>query len=195
MYISDNNLEITSSFCSLDLGNEIWIGKSFIDIYRFSLQKPPSRFFIFATRKLWNYLVQVFLVGFSSFLLSGYTSLVHYRVYKTFNFESFKTGLENALRCYSANYDDFNQIFTFTLHHYTIMYKNWKSWIRGNHRPHMNNTMRKAIMLRSKLKHRANKSKHKGYKNIRKDSKPFRNACKPYFTNKNSRDHTSIMLV
>ena len=59
----------------------------------------------------------------------------------------------------------------------------------------MNNTLRKAIMLRSKLKHRANKSKHKGYKNIRKDSKPFRNACKPYFTNKHSRDHTSIMLV
>ena len=38
----------------------------------FLLQKPPSRFFIFATRKLWNYLVQVFLVGFSSFLLSDY---------------------------------------------------------------------------------------------------------------------------
>ena len=48
-------------------------------IYRhsFSLQKPPSRFFIFATHKLWNYLVQVFLVGFSSFLLSYPTILVY----------------------------------------------------------------------------------------------------------------------
>ena len=46
-------------------------------IYRhsFSLQKPQSRFFIFANRKLWKYLVQVFLVGFSSFLVSDYTSL------------------------------------------------------------------------------------------------------------------------
>ena len=70
----DNNLEITSVRSSLDLGNKIWIGKSFIEIV-FPLQKPPSRFFIFATRKLWNYLVQVFLVEFSSFLLSDYTSL------------------------------------------------------------------------------------------------------------------------
>ena len=46
-------------------------------IYRhsFSLQKPPSRYFIFATSKLSNYLVQVFLLRFSSFILSDYTSL------------------------------------------------------------------------------------------------------------------------
>ena len=71
---SDNNLEITSVRSSLDLGNKIWIGKAFIEIV-FPLQKPPSRFFIFTTRKLWNYLVQVFLVGFSPFFLSDYTSL------------------------------------------------------------------------------------------------------------------------
>ena len=65
----NNNLEITSLHSSLDLGNKIWIGKPFnIDIYL-------SRFFIFATRKLWNYLVQVFLVWFSFFLLQHYTSL------------------------------------------------------------------------------------------------------------------------
>ena len=68
---NDNKLEITFVRSSLDLGNKIWIGKPFIDIYRhLSLQKP-----IFASRKLWNYLGQVFLVGFSSFLLSDYTSL------------------------------------------------------------------------------------------------------------------------
>ena len=84
----------------------------------------------------------------------------------------------------------------------------------------MNKTLRKAIMLRSKLKNRANKSKDtrdiKMYKqqrnlvvrlnkdskysyfsnlDIRKESKPFWNACTPYFTNKHSRDDTSIMLV
>ena len=64
----NDNLEITSLRSSLDFGNKIWIGKPFINIY-------PSRFFIFTTRKLWNYLVQVFLVWFSFFLLQHYTSL------------------------------------------------------------------------------------------------------------------------
>ena len=41
--------------------------------------------------------------------------LVHYRKYKTFNFESFKVSQGNALGSCSANYDDFNQIFTFKL--------------------------------------------------------------------------------
>ena len=34
-----------------------------------------------------------------------------------------------------------------------------KKWIRDNHQPRMNKTLIKAIMLRSKLKNRANKSK------------------------------------
>ena len=62
------NLEITSVHSSLHLCSKIWIGT----VYRhsFSLQNPPSRFFIFATRKLWNYLVQVLLVAFSSSVVS-----------------------------------------------------------------------------------------------------------------------------
>ena len=59
-----------------------------------------------------------------------------------------------------------------------------KKWIRGNHKPHMNRILRKAIMLRSKLKNPANKSKDtrdiKMYKQQRnlivrlnKDSKYF----------------------
>ena len=78
----------------------------------------------------------------------------------------------------------------------------------------MNKTLRKAIMLRSKLKNRArdikmykqqrnlvvrlNKdSKFSYFSNldIRNESTPFWNACKPYFTNKHSRADTSIMLV
>ena len=72
----DNNLKITSVRSSLDLGNKIWIGKPFMDIV-FHFKNSRLRFFIFATRKLWNYLVQVFLVGFSSFLLSDYSSLIN----------------------------------------------------------------------------------------------------------------------
>ena len=55
----------------------------------------------------------------------------------------------------SVNYDDFNQIFTSTLNQDAPIKK---KWIRCNHKPHMNKTLRKAIMLRSKLKNRANKS-------------------------------------
>ena len=75
-----NYLEIPSIRSSLDLGNKIWIEKPFID--SFSLQKPPPRFFIFATSKLWHYLVQVFLVGLSFFLLSDYASLMVSQLHK-----------------------------------------------------------------------------------------------------------------
>ena len=72
----DNNLGITSARSSLDLGNKIWIGKPVIDIIFYF---KTSRFFIFATSKLWNYLLQVFLVEFSSCLLSHYTSLLNWK--------------------------------------------------------------------------------------------------------------------
>ena len=87
----DNNLEITSVRSSLDLGNKIWIGKPFMDIV-FHFKNSRLRFFIFATRKLWNYLVQVFLVGFSSFLLSDYSSLLKLRFSKVL----FRTRLISA---------------------------------------------------------------------------------------------------
>ena len=38
--------------------------------------------------------------------------------------------------------------------------------IRGNHKPHMNKTLRKAVTLRSKLKNPVNKSKDARYKNV-----------------------------
>ena len=84
--------------------------------------------------------------------------LVHYKKYKTFNFGSLKVSLRNALGSCSANYDDFNQSFTFTLDQHA---PKQKKWIGGNHKPHMNKTSRKVIMLRFKLKTRANKSKVK----------------------------------
>ena len=128
--------------------------------------------------------------------------LVHYREYETFNFENFKVSLGNALESCSVNYDDSNQTFTSTLNQHA---PRKKKWIRCNHKPHMNKTLGKAIMLRSKLKNSTNKSKDtrdtKMYKqqrnlvvrlnkdskyshfsnlDIRKESKPFWNACTPY---------------
>ena len=82
--------------------------------------------------------------------------LVHYRKYKIFNFQSFKVSLGIALGSRSANYDDFNQIHTLTLNQHA---PKKKKWIRENHKPHMSKTLRKAIMLGSKLKNRANRSR------------------------------------
>ena len=70
--------------------------------------------------------------------------LVHYRKYKTFKFESFKVNLLHALGSFSANYYDFNQTFTYTLNQHV---PKKKKWIRGNHKPHMNTTFRKAIYV------------------------------------------------
>lgn len=50
-----------------------------------------------------------------------------------------------------------------------------KKWIRGNHKQHMNKSLRKATRIYGK-------------------SKQFWNVCKPYYTNKRSRCDTSIML-
>ena len=34
-----------------------------------------------------------------------------------------------------------------------------RKWVRGNHKPHINKELRKAIMKRSRLKNKANKTK------------------------------------
>ena len=76
--------EITSVCSALYLCNRFQLGKLFptypmFNYSKYKIQnkilsqvsyvKSPSRFFIFVTRKLLNYSLQVFLVGFSSFLL------------------------------------------------------------------------------------------------------------------------------
>ena len=68
----NNNLEITSVRPSLDLGNKIWIGKPFIEIV-FHFKNPRLGLQFLPSVKLVQ--VQVFL-GFSSFLLFDYTSLL-----------------------------------------------------------------------------------------------------------------------
>ena len=82
---SDNNLEITSVRSSLVLGKKIWIGMPFINIVFHFKKKTPSRFFIFATRKLWNYLVQIFLLDFH---LSSYPTIVVY-IYRNQSIDSY----------------------------------------------------------------------------------------------------------
>ena len=90
---------------------------------------------------------------------------------------------------------------------------------RGNQNTHINKTLRKAIMKRSQLKNKANKTRNAtdilNYKkqrnyvvklnnqckkdhfdrlNPEKDSKPFWKSCKPYFSNKHSFGDSKIAL-
>ena len=93
-----------------------------------------------------------------------------------------------------------------------------KKLIRGNNKPHMNKMLRQAIMTRSRLKNKANKTKNhldiRNYKkqrnivvNLNKEAKlqyfnnyystntkPFWENCKPYFSNKHSKVDTDIIL-
>ena len=85
--------------------------------------------------------------------------------------------------------------------------------MRGNHKPHITKQLRKAIMKRSQLKNKANKTKapddfasYKKQRNLvvrlnkeakhtffdsldtSKDSKSFWDNCKPYFSNKSGKN-------
>ena len=92
--------------------------------------------------------------------------------------------------------------------------------LRGNQKPHFNKSLRKQIMIRSRLKNKANKSKNpidivkfKRQRNLvtnlnkqaklqyfeklstNCNSKPFWKACKPYFSNIISNIQENIMLL
>ena len=92
--------------------------------------------------------------------------------------------------------------------------------LRGNQKSHFNKNLRQQIMIRSRLKNKANKSKNpidiskfKRQRNLVANlnkqaklqyfeklsvdcnSKPFWKACKLYFSNKNSNIKENIMLL
>ena len=125
-----------------------------------------------------------------------------YRGYKNFIFENFKSDLQEALQSCKGSYDAFDNYFTSILNKHAAKKK---KVLRGNEKPHMNKYLRRAIMKRSKLKNKANKTKHPldivNYKKQRnyvtklnktakleyfinlklgKDKKTFWEKCKPY---------------
>ena len=92
--------------------------------------------------------------------------------------------------------------------------------LRGNHKPHYNKNLRKAITKRSRLKNKANRSKdpvdtanYKKQRNLvvllnhqakskyfnevsnTESSRPFWETCKPYFPNKHAHRDSKIMLI
>ena len=114
------------------------------------------------------------------------------------------------------DYSDFEKEFIATLNNHAP--KKSKTF-RGNEKPHINKTLRKAIMKRSQLKNKANKTRntadvsnykkqrnyvvklnnqckkdHFGRLNPEKDSEPFWKSCKPYFSNKHSFGESKIAL-
>ena len=140
-----------------------------------------------------------------------------YRDYKKFSNDSFQVDLEQNLPNCNKNYESFENIFIKVLNrHAPIKTK----FLRGNQKPHVDKNLRKAIMKRSKLKSKANRTKQIGdvanYKKQRNlvvklnkkrkteffenletsnDSKPFWNKCKPYFSNKHAHGNSKILLI
>ena len=91
-------------------------------------------------------------------LKSTYTKLepkiLRKRSYKDFNKESFLRDLQHGLNNID-NFAEFHDAFKAILdHHATIK----QTKLRGNTKPHINKTLRKEIMKRSRLKNKANKS-------------------------------------
>ena len=80
-----------------------------------------------------------------------------YRNYKNFIFQNFKSDLQEALQSCKGSYDAFDNYFTSILNKHA---PKKKKVLRGNEKPHMNKNLRRAIMKRSKLKNKANKTKH-----------------------------------
>ena len=139
-----------------------------------------------------------------------------YRDYSNFSTECFKDDFISSICQEKHDYSDFEKKFIDTLNKHAP--KKIKTF-RGNQKPHINKTLRKAIMKRSQLKNKVNKtrnatdvSNHKKQRNYvvklnnqckkdhfdrlnpEKDSKPFWKSCKPYFSNKHSFGESKIVL-
>ena len=139
-----------------------------------------------------------------------------YRDYSNFSTECFKDDFMSSICQKKHDYSDFEKKFIDTLNKHAP--KKIKTF-RGNQKPHINKTLRKAITKRSQLKNKANKIRNatdvSNYKrqrnylvklnnqckkdhfdrlNPEKDSKPFWKSCKPYFSNKHSFGESKIAL-
>ena len=81
--------------------------------------------------------------------------LLNYRDIKRFSPQAFKEDLSEALIDCGDSYDKFEYIFTSKLNKHA---PKKRKWVRGNHKPHINKELRKAIM--KSLKNKAKKTKN-----------------------------------
>ena len=82
--------------------------------------------------------------------------LLNYRDFKSFSPQAFEKDLSEALTDCGDSYDKFEYILTSKLNKHA---PKKRKWVRGNQKPHINKELRKAIMKRSRLKNKANKTK------------------------------------
>ena len=140
-----------------------------------------------------------------------------YRDYQNFNDMNFRTDLENKLEECPKHYENFEKTFVNVLDAHA---PRKTKVLRGNHKPHVDKNLRKAIMKRSKLKIKAYRTKlqediakYKKQRNLvvklnrdsklsyfdnietSKNSKHFWNECKPYFSNKHAHGASKIILI
>ena len=140
-----------------------------------------------------------------------------YRDYKNFNDMNFRKDLESKLEECPKHYENFEKTFVNVLDAHA---PRKTKVLRGNHKPHVDKNLREAIMKRSKLKNKANRTKlqediakYKKQRNLvvklnrdsklryfhnietSKNSKPFWNVCKPYFSNKYPHGDPKIILI
>ena len=140
-----------------------------------------------------------------------------YRNFKRFNSHYFEEELTSKLDINNKDYAVFEDNFVNVLNKHAP--KKTKI-LRGNHKPHVSKTLRLAIMKRSRLKNKANKtqlpSDKQNYKKQRNlvtklnkqfkkeyfdnieantDSRNFWNKCKPYFSNKYDTGDSKILLI
>ena len=81
---------------------------------------------------------------------------VIYRNYKHFQWQHFENDLKSSLNNCNGNFDVYEKAFSSALNSHAP--KKVKV-LRGNHKPHLNKKLRKAIMERSRLKNKTNKLK------------------------------------
>ena len=140
-----------------------------------------------------------------------------YRDYKNFNDTDFCMDLENKLEECPKDYENFEKTFVNVLDAHL---PGKTKVLRGNQKPHVDKNLCKAIMKRSKLTNKANRTKpqddiakYKKQRNlvvklnrdsklhyfdnieISKNSKPFWNECKPYLSNKHAHGDSKIILI
>ena len=140
-----------------------------------------------------------------------------YRDYKTFSYENFKNDLLSKTVDENVDYSKFEKEFIDTLNKHAP--KKTKLF-RGNQKPHVNKVLRSAIMKRSRLKNKANKTRKAvdifNYKkqrnlvvkinneckreyfdklNVKTTIKPFWKTCNPYFSNKHSHGGSKVTLT
>ena len=97
--------------------------------------------------------------------------IVHYRTFRNFSLDSFRSDLVNTLtNSAPGDFDSFSSIFESVLDAHA---PKKKRTVRGNHKRHLTKTLRKAIMLRSSLKNKANKTGNVYFSNLYKKQRNY----------------------